>query len=194
MRPSLGVLAEVVVLSAVIGATAVVPEGLFLGVYLIVTLLLATYLIHCPAHYIVGTLARIRFKEMRLGRTTIARVLPKPLASYAKLLPVLILVADRDSVARVSRARGASMYASGALASVSSALVIAAAATLVEPALYAVLAWVVALAYLLFDVAFSPKSGDLMRARRVLRAPPRSVRHRGRGVSPAAVVQTGLGS
>jgi hypothetical protein len=56
------------------------------------------------------------------------------------------------------------------VASTGSALVIATAASLVEPLTYELLAWLLALAYLAFDVVFSPKSGDLMRARTALRS------------------------
>ena len=57
------------------------------------------------------------------------------------------------------------MFASGTVASVSSAIAIAIAATLAEPPVYAALTWAVAVGYLIFDAVFSPRSGDLMRAR-----------------------------
>jgi hypothetical protein len=62
------------------------------------------------------------------------------------------------------------MYASGTVASAGSTLVIATFASLVEPFTYEFLALLSALAYLVFDIVFSPKSGDLMRARTALRS------------------------
>ena len=66
------------------------------------------------------------------------------------------------------------MYAAGAVASMGSALLIAVAATLAEPVPYSVPAWAIALGYLLFDILFSPRSGDLMRSKRALKglSPP----------------------
>ena len=62
------------------------------------------------------------------------------------------------------------MYASGTAASCASALVIALIATWAEPLAYSAIAWSLAVAYLLFDLAFSPRSGDLSRARAALAA------------------------
>ncbi|HEY6283844.1 MAG TPA: hypothetical protein VIW22_07970, partial [Nitrososphaerales archaeon] len=64
----------------------------------------------------------------------------------------------------------AAMYASGTVASVSSAFVIAGVATTTEAFLPAVIAWLFAIGYLMFDVVFSPKSGDIMKARAALGA------------------------
>lgn len=146
----------------------VVPPGLPFALYVLVAQLLATYLIHCPAHYLVGAAVGIRFRNIHLGRTTLARVLPARLAVLARLFPILTLSTERASLAKASKQKAASMYASGMVASVSSAIVIAAAATLREPFPYAALAWVVAIGYLLFDLAFSPRSGDMMKARAAL--------------------------
>jgi hypothetical protein len=62
------------------------------------------------------------------------------------------------------------MYASGTVVSVASASTVAVASTPAERPTYFLLAWAVALAYLAFDVVFSPKSGNLKRARTVLAA------------------------
>jgi len=112
----------------------------------------------------------VRFRELRLGRTTLARVLPNKLKGLVHRLPILTLVTDRSSLVKVSRSRLAAMYASGTIVSIASAFAIAAASTLVEQPTYFLLTWAVAIAYLVFDVVFSPKSGDLKRARAVLGA------------------------
>ena len=128
----------------------------------------ATVLIHCPAHYLVGAALGMKFRSIRLGRTTLARVLPERLASLARLVPLPALSTVKTSVEGATRVRAAAMYASGTVASVAIAFVLAGAASEVEPLSYSALAWAVAMGYLLFDLVFSPKSGDLMRARRIL--------------------------
>jgi hypothetical protein len=62
------------------------------------------------------------------------------------------------------------MYASGTIASVSSAFLISGMATLSEPSIPAAVAWLVALGYFAFDVVFSPRTGDLSKARAALGA------------------------
>jgi len=170
MRPIVGTLIEIASLAALLGLSSFVPPGLSFGLYVIVAELMATYLVHCPAHYIVGSIVGIRFRSLRLGKTTLARVLPTKLASLTRLFPILTLSTVKTSLAGVPKKRVAMMYRAGTLASVSSAIVIAAAVTPVEPLLYAGLAWVIALGYLIFDLVFSPRSGDLSKARAALLA------------------------
>jgi len=165
-----GALLELIALAGILLLSLWLPAGLPLGVYVLIAQLMATYLVHCPAHFVVGTAVGVRFRELRLGRTTLARALPNRLKGVASLLPVLTLVTDRGSLVRVSRRGLAAMYASGTVASTASAFAIAAACTLAERPNYYLLTWAVALAYLAFDVVFSPKSGDLKRARAVLAA------------------------
>ena len=170
MRPIVGTLIEIASLAALLGLSSFVPPGLSFGLYVIVAELMATYLVHCPAHYVVGSLVGIRFRSLRLGKTTLATVLPARLAGLTRWFPILTLSTIKTSLANVSKRRVAMMYRAGTFASVSSALVIAAAATSVEPLLYAGLAWAIALGYLVFDLVFSPRSGDLSKARATLLA------------------------
>ena len=145
-----------------------VPPGLPFAIYVLLAQGAGTYLVHCPAHYIVGRVLGLSFRTIRLGRTTLARVLPARLAGLARLVPILTLSTDKASLAKASKGRAAAMYASGTVASVSSAFVIAVVATTTEAFLPAVIAWLVAIGYLMFDVVFSPKSGDIMKARSAL--------------------------
>ena len=168
MRPGVGVLIEIAALAGFLALGSAVPLGLPFALYVILSQLLATYLVHCPAHYLVGTAVGIRFRSIRPGKTTLKRVLPTRLAGLARVVPVLTLSTAKGSLAGVSKRKVASMYASGVVASASSAIVIAAAATWAEPIPYAAPAWAVALGYLVFDLVFSPRSGDLMKARAAL--------------------------
>jgi len=165
-----GVLLELIALAGILLLSLLLPAGLPLGVYLVFAQLMATYLVHCPTHFVVGMAVGVRFQELRLGKTTLARALPNELKGLARRLPVLTLVSDKSSRAKVSRRGLAAMYASGTVASAASAFAIAVASTLVEQPPYFLLTWAVALAYLAFDLVFSPKSGDLKRARAVLAA------------------------
>ena len=130
---------------------------------------MATYLVHCPAHLVVGTTVGVRFRELRFGRTTLAGAHPNRLKGPACLLPVLTLT-NRSSLVKVSRRGLAAMYASGTVVSTAPAFAIAAASTLAERPTYILLTWAVAMAHFAFDVVFSPKGGDLKRARAVLAA------------------------
>ncbi len=169
MRPIYGVSLEVGAFVLLILFRLAVPGGLLFGIYVVIAELMSTYLLHCPGHYIVGSTVGIRFRSMGLGRTTLARVLPPWAAGLAKAFPVLTLRTNKKTLAAASRTKAAAMYASGTVASVASAFVIAAVSTLVEPFTYSAVAWIVAIGYLAFDVVFSPRSGDLMRARAALR-------------------------
>ncbi len=168
MRPAFGVLAEACALACFLFLSTVVPRGVPFGIYVVAAELVATYLIHCPAHYLVGFAVGLRFRKLSLGKTTLAKVIPARFSTIANLIPILTLSTDKGSRAGVSKGRLAAMYASGTIASASSAVVIAAVATQSEPLAYSALAWAVALFYLMFDIVFSPKSGDLSRARAVL--------------------------
>ncbi|MDA4125783.1 MAG: hypothetical protein OK452_01065 [Thaumarchaeota archaeon] len=170
MRPVQGVLVELAVLSSIMGGVLLIPSGLPLALYIIIAELAATYLVHCPAHYIIGRVVGIRFRRISLGRTTLARVLPARFTGLARLIPILTLSTDKASLAQTSKGYAAAMYASGTVASVSAAFVIAGVATAMESFLPAAVTWLVAIGYLMFDVVFSPKSGDIMKARAALRA------------------------
>jgi hypothetical protein len=170
MKPVLGILVEVVALSAIMVGVLLIPSGLTFAFYVIIAELAATYLVHCPAHYIVGRVVGIRFRKIRFGQTTLARVLPARFAGLARLVPILTLSTDKASLAQTSKGSAAAMYASGTVASVSAAFVIAGVATATEAFLPAAVAWLVAIGYLMFDVVFSPRSGDIMKARAALRA------------------------
>jgi hypothetical protein len=167
LKPSMGVSAELLALAAVLLLTVVVPSGLPYYLYFLVAQLSATYLIHCPAHYFVGRAVGIRFSSIRLGRTTLAKALPPGLAPFVRRLPILTLSTDKSSLVGLPRGRISAMYASGTVASAGSAVVLAGAVSLSGPLVLVGLSWLVAIGYFLFDVVFSPKSGDLMRARAV---------------------------
>lgn len=166
MRPVIGVLSELVALSVLWWVGFLVPSGLVYLFYVLLAELLSTYLVHCPAHYLVGRVLGIRFVDMKLGRTTLAKALPPRFSRFARLLPILTLKADRESLWRAGPGRASAMYASGTFASVLSAFVVAAWTTTTGSVGLIAAAWGVAFLYLFFDLVFSPRSGDIMRARK----------------------------
>ncbi len=168
MRPLVGIGIELLALAAALWSSVLIPTGAPYAVYILVAQFLAAFLIHCPAHYAIGTLVGIRFLSINVGRTTLARALPRSLGPFARLIPILTLSTDKASLERAPRSAAAAMFLSGTIASSASAIFIAIAVSLSGLSVAAALAWLFALGWLLFDVYFSPKSGDVMRARRQL--------------------------
>ena len=83
MRPLTGIVLEVLALSVFLALAPLAPRGLPFALYIVLAQLVATYLIHCPAHYLVGNATGISFRSIRFGRTTLARVLPGRAAGIA---------------------------------------------------------------------------------------------------------------
>ncbi len=167
LRPIIGISLELAALSGFLAPWYLVPGGILQVLYLLAAQSLATYLIHCPAHYLVGRSLGIRFRKLRVGKTTLARALPDRFASLARHLPILTLSADKASLGRSSATRARTMYLSGVVASCASAVVLAVSVTFSGDLVLAAVAWAFALGYLVFDAVFSPKSGDVARARKV---------------------------
>ncbi len=170
MRPAIGISLELFALACTLAIARAVPSGPVYYLYLLVAQFLATYLIHCPAHYVAGRFAGIRFRSIRIGRTTLTRALPARFKSLGRLLPILTLSTEKASLSGVSRPRIKAMYFAGTVASSGSAFFIAAAVAFSGLWVPSVLTWTLAIGYLLFDIVFSPKSGDVMRARALVRS------------------------
>ena len=169
MRPLPGVGLEIGALAAWFALWPLVPPGPPFAIYFLIAQLLSTYLLHCPAHYVVGVSLGIRFRDISVTKSTLARSLPVRLRFVARLFYVPTISTVRSSVASSTPQRVSAMYASGTAASVLSAFVLAAYVTLTGPLLTAGLAWAIALGYAAFDAVFSPRSGDLRRARSALK-------------------------
>ena len=170
MRPALGVLVESVALVALVFLGFFIPKGIPYLLYVVAGELLATYLIHCPAHYLIGRVLGIRFVRMNVGRTTLAKALPPRLSRFARLAPILTLATDRSSLGRAGKRRASAMFASGTVASILSAFAVAAWVVRTADPILIAGTWLIAFGYLAFDAVFSPRTGDLMRARRAWRS------------------------
>jgi hypothetical protein len=158
---------ELAALALILGVSPLIPSGTIFVLYVLVAEFLATYLIHCPAHYVVGRLGGIRFRGIRLGRTALVNIMPARLKWLGRLIPTPTLATDRTSLVSASKSRASAMYLSGTIASSASAVVIASVVSFSGPTLQTGLAWALAIGYVLFDAIFSPKGGDIMRARAV---------------------------
>ncbi|MDV3277938.1 MAG: hypothetical protein LYZ69_05665 [Nitrososphaerales archaeon] len=168
MRPALGVVLELVALTAVVGFVGSFPvEGMVGVILLLLAQAATTFLIHCPAHFVVGSLLGMKFRRISLGQTTIMSALPSSLKPLGRLLPIPYLSVNRVSIKRASPRRLKVMYLSGVVASVGSGLAFAAFVTLKGNSLASIVTWIFAIAYLSSDAVGSPKTGDVMRARRV---------------------------
>lgn len=159
---------ELAALAATLYVVGLRPIGGLFGAILLLALQAATaFLIHCPAHYVVGYSLGIRFRRVSLGSSTIADAFPPSLRTLGRLLPVLRLSVNRESMRTVSQRRLKTMYLSGVVASVGSSIIVAAAITLTGDILASVLTWSYAMFYLCSNIFLSPKAGDLMRAKMV---------------------------
>jgi len=136
---------------------------------LVVTQALATLLVHCPAHYLVGSILGIKFSRMTLGRSTLVRALPPSIRGLGSVLLVFSLSVDKESRRTASLASLRVMYLSGVVGSIGTAFAFALLVTLSGGVLATFLSWLFAAAYLLSDMVLSPRSGDLMRARAVVK-------------------------
>lgn len=122
---------------------------------------------HGLTHHIVGRLGTIKFQYYFLGRSAITK-LKLPIFSRAlQQIPVLVLKIDRKSMARASPRARRWMYASGALVSMILPLLVIPRSYTIGPVWVGYLFTVMVIGNDLFTLYFSPKTGDLYRARNV---------------------------
>ncbi len=166
MKPSYGVILELAALIILLaGVLRVVIPFPFSIVLLLVAQALATVLIHCPAHYVVGRILGIGFSKISLGRSTSTKALPPSMRRVAPILIVFTLSVDARSKRTAAPRRLRAMYLAGVTGSVGAAIMFALTISLTGGYLASLLTWLFALGYLLSDLILSPLSGDLMRAR-----------------------------
>jgi len=166
VRPLFGIALELGALIAVVYVASVLANWYpFSPVVLLLAQALTTILVHCPAHYLVGRALGIKFSRIGTGRSTAARVLPGSLRRIGSSLVVFTLTVDPESKRSASPTRLRAMFLAGVTGSVGSAVTFAYAVGLAGNYLAGITTWVFAIAYLATDVVFSPRAGDLMRAR-----------------------------
>jgi hypothetical protein len=172
MRALFGVVLELIVLSIIAYVASALASWYPLSLLvLLLAQVLTTILVHCPAHYIVGRALGIRFSRIMLGRSTAVRVLPKSLKRIGSLLIVFTLTVDPESKKTISPKRLRTMFLAGVSGSLGSAVIFAFAVSLAGDYVAGLITWLFAFAYMATDFVFSPKAGDLMRARAVMARP-----------------------
>ncbi len=166
MKPGQGVTLELAALIILVaGVLRVVIPFPFSVLALLVAQALATILIHCPAHYVVGRVLGIKFGKIRLARSTLSRALPHSIMPAGRILVVPSLSVDVSSKKTAAPAKLSAMYLAGIVGSVGAAIVFALLVTLTASLLASLLTWLFALGYLVSDLILSPQSGDLLRAK-----------------------------
>ena len=166
-RPSYGVATELFLAAILAGALVAFPAPYpFSAVLLLVSQALFALLLHCPAHYLTGMALGIRFRSMKLGRSTMRRAFPTYLQGLASLLVVAYLVTERGSLKAAPPKARRAMFLSGVTVSIASVVVFAAGVSYVGGpfAIPSLVTWGFAAVYVMFNAVMSPKSGDLMRA------------------------------
>ena len=125
------------------------------------------FFVHDLTHHIVGRLGGIKFQYYFLGRSAI-RKLRLPLVSRVmERVPVLVLKVDRGSFAKASPRARRWMHASGALASMILPWIIVPSSFMIGPLWIGTLFTMLVVGNILFTLYFSPKTGDIYRARTV---------------------------
>ena len=166
MRPFFGVALELVALAIVAYLASALVNWYPLSVLvLFIAQILTTVLIHCPAHYLVGRLLGIEFSGIRLGRSSAVRLLPTSLERIGGLLVVFTLKVDPRSKMSAPPKRLRVMFLAGVVASLGSAITFAIIVSLTGNHVIGLITWLFAIAYAASDILFSPKAGDLMKAR-----------------------------
>jgi len=125
------------------------------------------FFIHDLTHHAVGKMFGIRFQYYFLGRSAI-RKLKLPLVSgLMDKVPVFVLKVDGSSLRGVSPRRRRWMYASGAMASMDLPWIIVPSSFSLGPYWVGVFFLMLVFGNELFTLYFSPKTGDLYRAKSV---------------------------
>jgi hypothetical protein len=136
----------------------------------VIALVFLVFFPHCLAHYAVGRLMAIQFDYYRSGKSGIAKLKLPVVSSLGSKLPVLTLKVDRSSLHSADRLRAAAMFSAGAVASMVFPFIAAASSIGHLPLILSITLALIAAANLLFDLYYSPKAGDLARARAFYRS------------------------
>ena len=130
------------------------------------------YCVHCPSHYVVGRIVGIKFSRIVVGRSALRKSSSRVVRLIGERAVTPVLVVDRASLAMVSRRRRRAMFYSGVTASTAAPFLIALYALLTGDQTSTLAALVVAIGYLTFNIYYSPRTGDLHRAKLLVGSSP----------------------
>jgi hypothetical protein len=123
------------------------------------------YAVHCPSHYAVGRLLGIKFSGLAVGPSALRKSSSRVIRLIGERAVTPVLIVDRASLARVSPLRRKAMFYSGVTASTVAPFLVALYASLTGDPLATLATLIVAIGYLIFNIFYSPRTGDVYRAR-----------------------------
>jgi len=130
----------------------------------LIALGLLVFFPHCLAHYVVGRLTGIKFEYYRLGKSGVAKLKLPAVSFLGSKLPVLALKVDRSSIHQANRIGISAMFSAGALVSMAFPFLAVAASIGNLPLPLSIILMLLAASNLVFDLYYSPRTGDLARA------------------------------
>lgn len=120
---------------------------------------------HGLAHYVTGSLVGVRFKYYFLTRSSVSKLKLPFLSTLANQFPMLALKVDPESLRSASSGKRATMFVSGAAASMILPFIVPVASIGRVSVLVSGVLFLVAAANAAFDLYYSPKAGDISRSR-----------------------------
>ena len=123
------------------------------------------YAIHCPSHYVVGWMVGIKFSGLAVGRSALKKSGSRIVRLIGERAVTPVLIVDRASLARVSPLRRKAMFYSGVTASTAAPFLVALYASLTGDPISILATLVLAIGYMNFNIFYSPRTGDVHRAR-----------------------------
>src|SRR5712692_3578754 len=123
------------------------------------------YAVHCPSHYVVGRIVGIRFSGLVVGRSALRKSTSRVIRLIGERAVTPVLIVDRGSLARVSLLRRKAMFYSGVTASTTAPFLVAVYASLRGDPISTLATLIVSIGYLTFNVFYSPRTGDVYRAK-----------------------------
>src|SRR2546427_10054162 len=123
------------------------------------------YAVHCPSHYVVGRIVGIRFSGLAVGRSALRKASSRVVRQIGERAVTPVLIINRVSLARASPLRRKAMFYSGVAASTAAPFLIALYASLSGDQVSILATLLLAVGYLVFNIFYSPRTGDVFRAR-----------------------------
>jgi hypothetical protein len=120
---------------------------------------------HGLSHYVVGRLAGIRFTYYSVGKSAVRKLRLPFVSATASKVPVLTLRTDQGTLFSVSPQRRAAMFAAGAAASMLLPFISFVASLKRLPVEFSGVLFLICLTNAMFDIYYSPKAGDIARAK-----------------------------
>lgn len=121
------------------------------------------YFSHCLAHYLIGKALGLKFKYYFVGKSSITK-LNSPISVLFKKLPVLGIKVDPETLGRLSKNKKFVFFSSGALASMLTPTICLIPALQMGKIIFGSIL-LLTVGNILFTLIFSPKFGDLSKAR-----------------------------